>query len=1064
MKITEVAVRRRVTVAMCYIAVTVFGLIALDRIPIDLMPELELPALSVITVYPGAAAPDVEEKVSEPLEDVLGATANLQELTSVSKENISSIVLRFAYGTDLNEAADNIRQGIEWAKMYLPEDADPPALFQFDMSELPVLILTVTTSEGDIFDYRDFIEDRVMGPLERVPGVGSVQLINAPEKEVLVEVDREKLEAKHLTLQHVVDILKLENATVPAGHLTVGSEELAVRMPAEFRNLQEIRDVVLLKTEGGETRLRDIATVRASKEELRERAEGVERADPNAKKADGSWRWRKAVVLMIMKQSDANTAAVAGEIKEKIKELERTLPSNLRVSVAQDMSRFIVTMIDNLGRTVVAGGLLVILVAFMFLRRFRASMIVALSIPASMIIAFLVLYMGDYTLNMVSMMAMALAIGLVVDNGIVVLENVSRHVEMGVESDVAAVRGTEEVGSAIVASTLTTVSIFAPLVFVSGLVGVMFGQLALVMTVTIVASLITAIVMTPTLCAGLLTPKKRKGWFASLSRTRRDEDDLNRVERVYTKVLRWALRHRVITLLLAVGLVASTLELVRRVGFDFMPQGSEGIVQVVAELPNNTSLDESAAVGRHIAGAFLDDPETSRIFYQAGTGKMAFGAAFGGKEGSNVVQVHAQLTPPGERTRTDKDILDDVREKVKDLPEIVKLDTRLGSMISGLMQGMGKPVTIEILGEDYDEMETAAKKVFAAIQRTEGTEDAVMDLYETKDEIVFHLDRSRAATAMVPALSAGGALRTAFHGQQAGKFTGEGDSRPIIVRFEDRFRETTEDISRIQAASMTRRPVSLDLVGEVKHGKSPIQIRHKDKQRLFTVGSGVADRPIGDIAADLEGPLQEISKQHPNLTVRFGGTIEEQKETFADLLLVLLLGFALVYMVMASQFEALIDPFVIMFAIPFAITGAFLGLVVTGTTLSIPAFLGVIILLGIVVNNAIVLIDYVNLMRSRGMPINEAIVLGGARRLRPVLMTACTTIAGMLPLAYATGEGAETWGPMGRAVVGGLVVSTVVTLILVPALYRMTEPLRRKFKGEKAAVQASEPATASVGE
>jgi hydrophobe/amphiphile efflux-1 (HAE1) family protein len=1015
MILSDLSVRRPVLVSVVFFAITVFGAVSLFLLPVDLFPKIEPPVMSVITTYPGASAEEVEEKVTKVIEETLGALADLDEITSSSKEGVSVVTLQFGFGADLVEASNEIRQNLEFAKLTLPKETEPPILFQFDTSKLPVIMFAVISSRGDdIRSYRKLIEDRIIDPLKRVPGVGSVQLWNAPKQQVIVEVDRARLAAYQMTIGQVAQIVGAENFSIPAGHLDVGPQEFAVRMPAEFDSLEDMEQLVLRHHDDRIVRLGEVARVRMGFEDAREIA---------------AVNGQIAMVGGVQKRSGANTVEISGRIEQEMERLREILPDHIEIVPVFDTSLFIKRMITNLANTLLVAGSLVVIVVFLFLGRLRASLMVALALPASIMIVFVSMASAEYSLNAISMMAMCLAIGMVVDNAIVVLENISAKIESGMNPKTAATGGAAEMGPAVLASTLTTVSVFAPLVFVGGIIGIMFGQLAFVVSVTIAGSLFVALTLTPAMAGSFLRPGTKPNALA-----RAIDRGMGSLARLYRAVLTVALRRRLLVIAGALLLLGSTCGLASAVGTDFMPEQNSGELQITAELPIGTNVARTAEIGDQLYRELARQPEVEVVQYQAGTSSGAFGTAMGGKEGSNVVSMSARLIPYSQRERSDSDVADAMRIFAQEIPEIVNLDVKAGSAISGVLSGMGKPVTIALLGDDFDALTEAAQVVKDILSRTEGTVDVSSDLLETRPELRYELDRDRASRLGVNAANVGSTLRAALHGREVSKYRGDGEDVPLIVRLQERDRDSADALARIEVDAVTGAVVRLGDLGTVREAESPIEIRRTDQQRMLSVGANLHNRPLGDVVADVEEALEQAALP-TGITYRFVGAVEEQKETFEGVIIAIGLGSLMVYLVMAGQFESYRDPFVIIFALPFSITGALLFLVVTGTTLSLPAFLGMVILLGVVVNNAIVLVDYVNQLRRGGMPVREALVTAGERRLRPVLMTTITTVFGMVPLAFARGEGSELWVPLGRAALGGMLVSALVTLVLIPVLY-----------------------------
>jgi HAE1 family hydrophobic/amphiphilic exporter-1 len=1000
--LADLSVRRPIGVSVVVVGTALFGVLALGYLPVDLMPEIEAPVISLITRYPGANAEDVEEKVTELLEKSLGDIPDLEEINSISKDSLSIVGLEFAYGTNLDEAANRIRDNVEFVKNAFPADAEDPLLFHFSTTQFPVLMLCVATSGGDEFANRQVIEDRILEPLRRVPGVGGVHVWNAPERQIHVEVDAGRLAAYGLTLQHVGQVLAAEGVTMPAGNLDVGRTQFAVRLPADYATLDDVRAIILGRGAGGGiVRVDDVATVREGLEELDEVAE-----------VDGE----PTMWVGVVKRSGGNTVEVAERVKTVLEGIRADLPPTMRVLELADASRFILRTLDNLRASALLGAVLVIAVVWGFLRNWRASAVIALAIPSSTLVTFLLLYLCGFTLNTMSLLAVAIAMGMVVDNAIVVLENVSRHREQA-GAAAAAAAGANEVAAAIGASTITSVIIFAPLIFVTGLVGVLFGQLAFVLTVTLLASLAVALTLIPAYgahflraadaaTAGFDERAAASGWFA-------------RLVGGYRRMLETALRHRIATVVSSVIVAAATVAMVTRLGFDFIPRQDAGEIHFRAEMPAGTRVEETVRVGRRLAAIARQQPEVEMVSYKAGVARVAWASALGGREGSNIVGGQIKLAPFGERRRRDWEVADALRAEFARQPEIVSFGLDTGDMFSRVVGGLGRPLTIEIFGDHYADMVRAAERVRALVAGTPGTQDVALTLFEPRPELRVVLDRERASRLGVTASGAAAALRASLYGTAVTQFRPRGDDIDLVVRLAEPGRRTEADIGAIEVPTLHGTPVELREVARLVEDTNLVEIRRKNNQRVVTVGANVRDRALGDVSREVEAGL--AAERFPiGVSTQLAGEVSEQRKTFRDLQLLILVGGLLVYLVMAAQYESLIDPFVIMLSVPFCFTGAFLALVLTGTTLSVPAVLGLVMLLGVVVNNAIVLVDYANQLRRAGLGLEQAMLVTGARRLRPILMTTVTTVFGALPLALGRGEGAEFWAPLGRVVVGVL--------------------------------------------
>ncbi|MDY0004577.1 MAG: efflux RND transporter permease subunit, partial [Polyangia bacterium] len=715
--------------------------------------------------------------------------------------------------------------------------------------------------------------------------------------------------------------------------------------------------------------------------------------------------------------------------------------------------------IENLTQTVLIGGALVLLVVLIFLRRLRPSLVVGLAIPTSIVAVFAGMYVMGYTINAVSLISMALAIGMVVDAAIVVLESIARRVEEGEPPHQAAANGTREVFGAVLASTLTTLVIFIPLAFMRGFIGAFLISLVFVMTFTLTSSALVAFFMTPTLAARILRREdpSRRGVLASIARGM--ERGFRGIERGYGLLVAKALRMRVAVILLAIGILAGSAVLVLRTGVDFLLQDDAGFVTVVIELPEGTRLEKTIEAADEIAGKLRSQKEVRMTFWNAGTTETGLLSSAGFKEGTNIATIMARLVPKEKRSRSENQVLDLVRPWVKDRFPNAQVSYRAGNPLGSTLTGAEKPIVLNIKGKDFNDLKRAALRIETMLKSIKGTKDVAAELLETKPDFKIVVDRKRAAKMGLSSMAIGATLRTALNGWKAGEYHGEDQPMDIMVRLRPEDAANPADLEKLLIPNLAQRHVSIG--GEIMHGQSmafplgnfarvmrgqsPIEIKRMDKERIVKVGASYEGRALGDVIKDLEAALGKL--QLPKgIKVEAGSEVKRQKETLNDMIWVLIFALIMVFMVMSAQFESFLDPFVILFSVPFALTGVFLVFLFTGNKLSLPAFAGLIVLVGVVVNNAIVLIDYVNQLRDKGIEKDAALAAAGERRLRPVLMTAFTTIAGMIPLAVASKEGAWIWAPLGQAVAGGLLVSTLVTLVVVPVIYSVLEPLRRRHR------------------
>ncbi len=1054
-------VRRPVLVLMVFGAAVIFGAYSLRRLPVDQFPKIEPPMITVITAYPGAGAEDVERKVTNLLERTFTSLPGLSSMESTSKENISLITLKMSYGADLEAAVNELRQMLDFVKKDLPSDSMHPWIFKFSTSLLPVMILAVKADRGELRAYRKIVRERLVPAIERIDGVGSCMMLNAPRRQVLVEVNRKRMQDRDISLFSLIRILRAQNLSVPAGRMALGELDLPVTVPGAFGSLDQIRNTLVsissarplagpsrpglpdpLYLATGQVLLKDIAQVKLTT------------TDRQSMARFGS---REAIWIMVFRRSGANTVQVVDSIRARLPSLGKRLPPELSVVAILDGSELIRATVRNLSSTVMVGGVLVLLVILVFLRRLRPSLVVALTIPTSVVAVFAGMYLMGYTLNSISLMAIALAVGMVVDAAIVVLEAITRRVEEGEAPEEAAVNGTAEVAGAVLASTLTTVVIFAPLAFLHGFIGVMLSELAFVMVFTLSASLVTALVLTPTLAARLIRPSSA----AAHSGLRRVGHAMERgfaaVERGYGWLLARALRWRLTVLLAAMAIAGLTALAATRTGVDFVLDDDYGFIQITVELPEGTSLTRTTAVADDIAARLRSYPEVITTFYMAGTSEAAVLATSGGKEASNVFNLFTRLLPKEQRAASEGDVVDRIRPYIKQRYPRAVLQFRTGNPVGQALGGAAKPIVINIKGSNMGDLRRAARQVEAALKAVPGTKDVAAELVGTRPDYRVMVDRKRAARMGLSSYAIGGTLRAALHGWKIADYRAGDTPMDLVIRLRPEDRDSPQDLELLQVPNLVVKhtqmggatvhggymKLPLGNFARVVRGRSPIEIRHMDKDRVVRVGAGYRGRPLGDVVRDIDAALAGLDLPR-GVLLEQGSEVRRQREALADLKTVLLFSLLLVYMVMAAQFESLLDPLLIMLSVPFAVTGVVLAFLVTGTRLSIPAFTGLIVLVGIVVNNAIVLIDCINQLRREGTALHAAIAAAGERRLRPVLMTASTTIMGMLPLALTTKEGAFLWAPMGQAVVGGLLVSTLITLVVIPVMYSLSEPIRAR--------------------
>lgn len=1029
MKLPECSVRRPVTTLMVFLGFLLLGLVCFTQLGIDLMPEIEPPAISVITAYPGASVEDVETKVTKVIEEEVSTVSNIDEVASKSIEGLSLVTCKFEWGTNLDEASNDIRDRLEFATRRLPDDVETPMVFKFNTSMWPILFYGAYAEESWT-KLKDLLEDYVIEPLKAEPGVGAVITIGGLQRQINVHLRLEDMKARGITLEEVEGALQRENLTLPGGNIKVGSIDYAVRVPGEFQNVEEMRNIVIRQNEHATVYLRDIADVEDSFAELTRNV-----------KVDG----KNGLLFLVQKRSGANTVEVARRVKAHLGELKTRLPDDVKIVLLIDSSLYITDSIRNLSTTVLSAGVIVSVITFFFLGSATRSLIIVLTIPFSLVITFIILYVFGYTINWFSLVSMTIAAGMVVDSAIVILENIARYIDGGVNPVEASPIGASEVGLAVSASTLTTAIIFLPMVFVKGIVGIFFRQLGLCVAGMIGASLVASLTLTPMLCSQLL--RRREGnqhsTVALFSRA------FYALRGSYSRLLSLCLRHRGATIVGAIVLFLAVLSLLPSVGTEFFPEEDTGEVRVILELPVGARVERTTELTAEVADTIEKrfGKSIKHLFYRAGYERRSLSIAFGQKEASNTGIIHIRFVGVRRRDFHTSEASQIISELIKSRPDWLSQINRLtvtsaDPMANAFFGVTAKPLTVEILGQNFEEMERVARGIRAVMESTPGVYEPVISRELAKPEISVSVDRLSASELKVRVATVADSVRTYIYGKQVSKYREHGDEYDIFLRLRGQDRSLIEDLRNLTVTALDGRQVRLDGIAEIEETLGPLEINRKQQQRLISVGARVFGRPLGDVANEIERKLKELNIPRW-VTVQWGGFVKEQKSSFKWLSMALVLAIILVYMVMASQFESFIHPFVIMLSVPFALVGCVVALYLSGYPLAVMPFVGIIMVVGIVVNNAIVLVDYTNVLRARGLEIEDAVRQAGATRLRPVLMTALTTIGGMVPLALSTGEGSEAWRPLGATVIGGLLLSTLVTLVLVPVVYSIAESLRR---------------------
>ncbi len=1030
MNLAGFSIRRPVTVCMGILVLLALGGVSLSQLPIDLLPELNLPMAVAVSTYSGAGPEEVEQMVTRPLEAVLSTVSNVKNVMSISSPGSSMVMVEFNWGTDMDFATLDMREKIDILSGVLPPEVKRPTVYKFDPALLPIMSIGVSSDSRDLATLKQLLEDKVINRLERIDGVAYAMLAGGPVREIKVLVDQARLSGYGLTLGRLVQVLQSENLNLPGGTIQDGGREYVIRTTGEFRSIDEIRNVTLLTPMGAPIRLSDVATVK----EVEDRSG-----------AYSLLNGRPSLGIAIQKETGANTVQVAAKVREEMEKVARDLP-DVDYSYTFDQSKFIERAIGNLKSNAIIGGLLAIFILYVFLHSFRSTLIIALSIPISIIATFTLVYFNKLTLNMMSLGGLALGVGMLVDNSIVVLENIYRHCEQGKTRLVAAQEGAAEVGLAITASTLTTVAVFVPIVYIKGLVAEIFTQLALTVTFSLLSSLLVAMTLVPLLASRLLKveaerPPAQPGWGpARWGRQLADRirQALANLDRFYRRALSWSLDHRRLVLAVAAGAFVLSLIALPFLGRELFPRTDAGMLTATISLPLGSTIEQTGQIAEQVEEILAQVPEVDTIFTSVG-GSELFSAGGMGTYAEHAT-IDVTLKPQRERKRSDLQLAAVVREQVQDIAGAEITVTALDMMGMHAVAGSGGPISIQVYGDDIDLLKTVADDVATVVKDVPGTREVETSFEEGRPEIKVRLNRDKAAAL---GLSAGQVAQTvdmAIDGQVATRYRVGGDEVDIIVQLEEGQRQNLTDIKGIRLASPLGFQVSLDDVAELVLEQGPSSIYRENQTRVATVSADIIGRPLGKVSNDIARALA-VAPLPEGYTVEFGGENKMMMEACADLSLVLVFAVVLVYMVMAAQFESLLHPFTIMFSMPLAMVGVVLGLAVTGTPVSVLAAIGVVVLAGVVVNNAIVLVDYINILRKKGLSAKEAILTAGPTRLRPILMTTLTTVLGLVPLALGAGEGGEVQAPLGITVIFGLSMSTILTLIVVPVVYTWFEDL-----------------------
>ncbi len=1041
MKIYETAVRKPISTALIFIAVIVFGLFSVGKLGIDQYPEIEVPYISVITMYPGGNAEDIETNITRILEDQLNSVDNLDKITSQSKDNVSIISLEFEYGCDLTEAANDVRDIVSRAQSILPDEVEYPTVMKLSASMAPIMMLSVTADES-YAGLAKMLDDKMVNELNRIEGIGSVAVIGAQQREVQVNVDPNKLEAYGLTIESLGQLIAAENINVPAGTLDLGDQVFNLKSDLQFEDSRVLRDIVVSNRNGRTVMLSDVATIidTLEKATMDERING-----------------RRGVRVMVQKQTGANTVQIIEDVQAKLEEIIPTLPNDCEVNTIFESSSEIKDAINSLSDTIMYAFIFVILVVMFFLGRWRATFIICLTIPISLICAFIYLFATGSTLNIISLSALSIAIGMVVDDAIVVLENITTHIERGSKPKEAAIYATNEVWLSVIATTLVVVAVFMPLTMIPGMAGILFKELGWIVTIVVCVSTTAAITLTPMMSAYFLKIDGAEHTYKGIGIIYKPIDKfLGWLDGVYERALRFVVKWRKSVIAVLMLFFVLSMTLVSKVPTEFFPPADNARISMNVKLPQNVHVDYTTKVARQIDGIIAEKfPFINIVSTSAGANSSESAFAAMQSTGSHIINYNMRMPRRSDIERPSIfEIADVLRHELAQIPEISDFSVSPGGGSGG---GMGaSTVNIKVFGHNMDDAMATANELRNKVSNLSTMRDAQLSREDLQPEYNVIFDREKMAMYGISPATAAQFIRNRIYGYECTKYREDGDEYDIVVRYDEPFRESLESVENITLYSSTGMPIKLRDVARIEESFSSPTIERENRQRIVTVKGAVgANVALGDALAEVNAMLAEYDAP-TGISLELGGTIEEQGDAFSDILTLLVLIIILVYVVMATQFESLTDPFIIMFTIPFAMSGVFIALWLTNTPLSLIALIGAIMLVGIVTKNGIVLVDYMNLLVERGATLADAVIEGGKSRLRPVLMTSLTTILGMVPMALGIGEGSEIWQPMGISVVGGLLVSTLLTLFIVPSLYAMLEGRKERKEARKAQLQAHE--------
>ena len=1029
---SKLCIRKPVTTIMVTLMVFIAGIVSYFNLDQALMPDMDLPIAVVMTTYVGASPEEIEELISKPMEESLGSIANVDTVTSYSSTNSSMVLLQFVDGTDIDMAAVDMRDKIDQMKSTLPDAAGDPMVIKMDINAMPITI-GVKAENMDLESLNDLLEDNVVNRLERIEGVASVSLSGGITNEVRITVDPVKLAGYGLTTSTLSGLLAAENMNLPSGDLTQGNTTVAVRTIGEFTSVQEINNLPIPTSTGAVIHLSDVA-----------RVEQVEADRDSFTYINGE----KGILLSVDKQSTANLVKVSQSLKDEIAKLQRDYPE-LEIDMLSDTSDYIEMSLSNITETALLAAVIAFFVLLLFLKNAVTAGIIAVSIPTSIMATFALMHVTDINMNMISMGGVAIGIGMLVDNSVVVLDSIYQYYERGYTAAESAEIGAKEVSMAIIASTLTTVAVFLPMALIGGTTGAMMKNLSFTIMYALIASVVVALTFVPMACALLLKRETKTFVWKNLkflSFLDRWEGAIDTLSRKYEKLLKWALRHRKKTVLTVLLVFILSLCSIPLAGMDFMASMDEGVATISVDLPNGTDLDTTEETTLEVLYRLQDIPEADVVYANVGSGMLS--------SGTNSASITMNLVDAKDRKRSTEEVCDDIEKLLADIPgadiTVSSSDSAMGSLASA-------DVTMNVYGYDAATLVDVEDELVDKLSQVDGLSDVEGSTGDTVPEAKVTIDRAKASQYGITTASVAGALSTAISGSTATQYKLDGTEIDVVIRYDTNSVNYLTDLNNLTVTSAYGTQVPLSDVATITMDESATTIMRENQKNYITISANADNMSTSEAQKLVEKAMADIELPD-GCTYQFSGMMEKMNDTFRSLEIAMVVAVLLVYMIMASQFESLRYPFIVMFSMPLAITGAIIGLLITGNTITMPAMMGFVMLIGMVVNNGIVLVDYTNQLMDRGMNCYDALTSAGPRRLRPILMTTLTTVLGMVPMALATSEGSEMMQALAIAVIFGLTLSTVVTLIFIPVLYMWMNERKRKSNARKTAKQIAKNA------